>query len=557
MHTDSTDPTVPSPAAAPNGAAMPSATSGPASDTSITTPADAPPAIPSDSASEPDTIHIEVTPLGLQSFTRQNMNVQQGVSELVDNAIAAALPDTMAEIQVILAPGSVPGCIELIIADWGKGMTRDGLANAFNIGSAPDGDSRLHEHGVGLNNALCVLTGGKAPWDLAAKQPDGSYCVVSGPLALTMSVRTVRGLSEVLPGVPFAKPDPSIVIRVAVPEAGIHAMLHDRTAGGCDLAVLYDYLREHLGITYRGYLDLDPATMAPSARILLTAGTRQAYVPSIPVPITNETVKYLDVQLGDDIVTVEYRFGQLDTDKRDRLIATSEGTFPTKHHYLGNMETQGMDVRVGGRVLATAQFEGIFRTEKGDLMVRHPSLNGSCGEINVPEQLRGVLPTLNNKTGFDASDPGWRNLFDSVSKFPPYKKKSDSTEKCLTEKWTQTLKAAHPSHTITTEYTVWGAGTRVDVMDDGDGNLEIYEMKTDKAKPLNLYQLKMYWDGLVLEGKQPTCGTLLVKSYNSAIAEMAAKMNLMPPPLMPDGTPSKPYNFHIATHVEKHLGKTL
>ena len=74
-----------------------------------------------------------------------------------------------------------------------------------------------------------------------------------------------------------------------------------------------------------------------------------------------------------------------------------------------------------------------------------------------------------------------------------------------------------------------------------------------RAEPQNLYQLKMYWDGLVLQGRQPTHGTLLVQNYSSDLKLMLDQMNRLPPPLTRDGRPSAPYALDIATHAEKHL----
>ena len=63
------------------------------------------------------------------------------------------------------------------------------------------------------------------------------------------------------------------------------------------------------------------------------------------------------------------------------------------------------------------------------------------------------------------------------------------------------LKAANPEDDVTSEISVWPTGTRVDVVDKGaNGKCDIYELKTRKAEPQDLYQLRMYWDGLVLEG---------------------------------------------------------
>ena len=78
-------------------------------------------------------------------------------------------------------------------------------------------------------------------------------------------------------------------------------------------------------------------------------------------------------------------------------------------------------------------------------------------------------------------------------------------------------------------------------------------MKLGKAEPLHVYQLRMYWDGLVQAGHQPSAGILLVQEYSANIKAMLDAVNLLPPPPLPDGTPSQPYHFSLMTHAESCL----
>ena len=111
------------------------------------------------------------------------------------------------------------------------------------------------------------------------------------------------------------------------------------------------------------------------------------------------------------------------------------------------------------------------------------------------------------------------------------------------------LKATNPEETITDERSVWPTGTRIDVYRKTEnGDIIIYEIKVGMGAPLNLYQLKMYWDGLALEGEQPKEGVLLVEDFHTNLEEMANKMNKLPPPVK-----TKAYNFKIAKHADKGL----
>ena len=61
------------------------------------------------------------------------------------------------------------------------------------------------------------------------------------------------------------------------------------------------------------------------------------------------------------------------------------------------------------------------------------------------------------------------------------------------------------------------------------------------------------WDGLILDGVQPTQGVLLAAEFSEHLDAMLPLLNAQPTPPFPDGTPSAPYNFSLATHEEKQL----
>ena len=107
---------------------------------------------------------------------------------------------------------------------------------------------------------------------------------------------------------------------------------------------------------------------------------------------------------------------------------------------------------------------------------------------------------------------------------------------------------------MTDEMTVWPTGTRIDVLDEGADKRVIYELKATKGEPLHLYQLKMYWDGLVLDGVQPTEAVLIVPKYTSDLARMAELINdRLTPPALPDGAPQSALPHQAGHPREKCL----
>lgn len=135
-------------------------------------------------------ISINITPKAFEGLARQGMLCHQGICELCDDALAAALPGEKARVCVALAPDADKNFLQLAVADWGSGMELFALTNALQLGSSPLSNNRLNEHGYGLNNALACLSGGTGDWCIYTRDAPGPYFYVHGPFDLEMTVKT-------------------------------------------------------------------------------------------------------------------------------------------------------------------------------------------------------------------------------------------------------------------------------------------------------------------------------------------------------------------------------
>jgi len=477
-----------------------------------------------------------------RGLAKQNLLFHQCVCELVDNAIAAHPAKSKFRVDVLFLPPKGDELIDIFISDNSAGMSLDALKDALQLGKMPETTSRLNEHGFGLKNALATLSGGNGPWKVWTR-PTGSKAVnsVEGPFRAKMIVRD----DDVFPSVDDLPPDISTLIKVSVRLPFIQTV-QGRGAPATNLVKLRDWLIEHLGVVYRGYLDLDPTTHETSGIIVCSIGNDSLKVPPIPVPLGTTETHYIKIDLGGHVQELTFLRGTLDPTKRDRLL----GGKGAKFYYQGNTVTQGIDIRIGKRVIATKQFETIWKTENGEnQLTRHNNFNDFVGELLVPELPRGVLTTVNNKTDFNLDDREWEKIFSELNKLRPPSQPREKSEATLRKKWMSMLKATSPEDTISDEKSVWPTGTKIDVFrKTSDGKTIIYELKAVSAAPLDLYQLKMYWDGLVLAGEQPTQGILLAEDSHSTLEEMANLMNKLPPP-----KGSKAYNFKIERLKDKGL----
>ena len=308
-------------------------------------------------ANESHEIAINITSKAFEGLARQGMLCHQGICELCDDALAATLSGEKARVCVALAPDPDKNYLQLAVADWGCGMDLAALTNALQLGSAPLSNDRLNEHGYGLNNALACLSGGTGDWCIYTRSQPGPYYKVSGPFDLKMTVTEEDGL-QLPEGLNLQWPDPSTVIYVRVPMAIARTLQRQGNRKLSDLATLRLWLIEHLGVAYRGYLELDPVMLEPSAKIAVTVGQSSMLVPPIQVPMMMARTEKLEVELCGQVVPVIYVHGTLDKSKQEHLVLGGKA----RYYYQGTQPTQGIDIRLGKRVIATAQL-GEIRTK--------------------------------------------------------------------------------------------------------------------------------------------------------------------------------------------------
>ena len=486
-------------------------------------------------------IELKATEGIFRGLAKQNLLFHQCICELINNAIAAKRPDARFIIDVVLsACESSSDYIDVYIVDNSQGMTFEILCEALQLGTSPTSDSRLNEHGFGLKNALATLSSGNGQWDLWTRKfgNEGIYRV-SGPFRPQMTIEDVTSF----PNDDFLPTDISTLIKIRVKRSFVQTV-QGRGAPTQDLEKLREWLIEHLGVAYRGYLMQNPSTLECDGVIRVSIDNNTKLVPYLPLPIGKQSKERFSIELSGKTYELEYNFGTLDTVMRDQLVQGA----PCKYYYQGNIPTQGIDIRLGKRVIATRQFESIWRTTDGRArLTRHNQYNDFLGELIIPELPRGVLTTVNNKTDFNLDDPDWQRIFDTLNGYHPPKDVRERSETDLRRKWVRQILSTNPDDKVTDEQCIWPTGTRIDVLrTTTEGKIIIYELKVGSGAPIHLYQLKMYWDGLVLQGKFPQQAILIVDEFSTVLEEMANMMNELTPP-----KGSKPYFFKIE-HLRDH-----
>ena len=158
---------------------------------------------------------------------------------------------------------------------------------------------------------------------------------------------------------------PSTIIYVEMDKSTASTML--TTSGTCAPSlvrnpnVIRRSLAEHFGVKYRNYLAPDDSGVAP-ARILIpnyqmaSGKTCDVFVkPIFQRYKTKENTHYINVDYDGHTIPLTVDVGLMDIVATQKSAVT--GGYSLKHYYQGNTATQGVDIQLGDRVIATAQLD--------------------------------------------------------------------------------------------------------------------------------------------------------------------------------------------------------
>ena len=234
------------------------------------------------------------------------------------------------------------------------------------------------------------------------------------------------------------------------------------------------------------------------------------------------SVQHVDIPFsaGGQTYTAVYKHGVLDESLRD--------TAGFQLYYQGSIPTQGIDVRIGGRTIATRQINEIWDVQ------RHNAYNNFVGELIIPGDVpRQYLRSVNNKSAYDLRDGIWQDILHSLgTNYPPPREARATTERELRDRLADNFSKYYANDEITREYAIWASAVQIDIYrkEAATGEITIYETKAGQAQPLFIYQLRMYWDGLALASEQPTAGVLVCASFTDTHQQMIARVNEMSDP---------------------------
>lgn len=465
-----------------------------------------------DTTPEDDSLYLGIS--------RQDLKSHQAICELVDNAISAKREDDFFVIEIHIEKNGED--VSIKVADDGIGISLDDIQNRIlRMGGRGSHIGKLNEHGFGLKNSLCVLTGNHKEFSLVTRdsqavQNDLIY-LVRGPFKRGMQV--IAGTDQ----------DWQEDVFKCRAETGTRvfaktAMHYFRTLypSATRLDSLIERLLEHLGVLYRDYL-IDArneiwlgwrdVTNGPT-------GWNDDKVVPIEIPYLSAQEENFAIDFDGKKYKAFYKWGEIDTSV---IEDSSRGKpYPLKMYYQKNQKAQGIDINIRGRVILPHVLEYLWPD-----LNRHNDFNPFIGELRIDD---AAFSTVNNKTELDPNNPIWERLLDRLQhdKYkPPRAGTASYTEKEIRKKLLQKLRSIVSGSSAQDDFPTWpGLGVKIDILHRISGREEdIYELKAGIARPIDVYQLVMYWDGRVEEGVRPRLGKLVARDANQHILNLITYWN--------------------------------
>ena len=455
-----------------------------------------------------------------QGLAHQDLPFHYALAELIDNSFSAYDSEPkIVEVHIQKFPDKVT----LKVADKARGISLSDLKNKILRVGGQGHIGVMNEHGYGLKNALCVLTQNNRDWTIITRDEELNeqdlIVKVKGPFRTGIQAEEA-GEEEWLEDVTHAAGNTGTRVFVET-TYDYFAQIYPRNWRVFDRLIIR--LLEHLGVMYRGYLeDRRNNIIVKYREVFLDTPEWQEHSVQ-PIKITdlceNSESHNLSITHGGRIYPFVYLKGEISPTK---VASGSRGIpFPLKIYYQCNQKTQGIDIRIRGKVIMNHQLEYIWQD-----IERHNSLNKFTGEIIVDDP---DFKTVNNKSKLSPQDPKWdliRQVLDE-EEFKPSRSAMVRTEDSIRERLIEQLKHNIPDSVVTPNYPTWeGAGVLIDIHLKHPGDrIWIYELKKGSVEPLDVYQLVMYWDGKVRAGQPPEKGFLVGSNCPPSVSTMIEYWN--------------------------------
>lgn len=457
----------------------------------------------------------------------------QIINEFIDNAIANFEANSPLTRNVIISIREVTpsGSVNVTIEDSGTGIKN--LDAAFSMGDKSAAESPLNEHGFGIKHALASANPLNNNWGIFTRLEEncngGTFIKIAAPY----TIGDFKGelTKDNWPGLLNGT---GTFIQFECGREMFNTIASGIRGGVRNFITICDILCEDIGFIYAGLIKENKVSITlriiPFGEAVMTRSVG-ALEPDWGNFVDSPGKGSILYDLGNGNVTIEYAFGFMNEKAERRPFDNNT----SRKYYKKNMSSSGVEIRVNGRVLEYNLFKEIWGIEK------HNSYNSFLVTIDLKSVSKERLPlTRTSKNGFRKGDEKLEGLYAWIlSKMnEPQKDSSLSTDERekfddLARRRKTVLSSVDAGVVIKTEMPVFTTTgnrkdlQRIDMYESVNGRITIYEGKVDSTTSKDVYQLRMYWDGLVYDGLNPNQAVLVSGEHPSSVEKLINIVNTM------------------------------
>lgn len=457
-------------------------------------------------------------------------NMTQNLNEFIDNAISNFSVNDLYSRNILITVEELNNDeVAITIEDTGTGI-KD-LNNAFTLGCQLSRESPFNEHGFGLKHALANANPNNDSWEIITRTEEDialhQYKIIAAPYKIKDFSATIETDSSW----PGQYNSTGTIVKFKCSKELYKTIARGSGKSFRAFLTIADLLCEDLGFVYAGVIQSGLASI--TLEIIALDGTHfkrpvGALTPNWGSPL-DQGQGVDTVDLGGGYVKIEYNFGCLN--EPVERIEFNNST--SRKYYQRNMSSSGVEIRINGRVLCFNLFKEIWGIEK------HNAYNYLLITINlVSDNLNALPKTRTSKNGFREGDEKLEALYDWIRARMKEPRKStvlieDEREFFNILKKNKLTYDSDPNKVIETEKPVFTSTgnrrdyARIDMYELTNGKINIYEGKKDMTTSKDVYQLRMYWDGLVYDKVHPNNGILVANYHPDSVKDLIQIVNTM------------------------------
>ena len=488
-------------------------------------------------------------------------NLSQAIEELIDDA-HSSFEVAQSIIRHIIVSCEVleDGRVKFSVEDTGSGILKEILPNVFSVGDTSYSHGPLNEHGTGLKHGLAYADKANSTWFVATRTAEdlenGTYTRISHPFKFGLT-------GEVRDGSwPGCLDGTGTYIEFICPKEIFDTIAADnrikdpKKIADClyeELGYRYAYLIENhkLQITFK-YKDYKEEISEIVGEVIPNWATTAK---DRDTKKELEGMVYLNLSTGKTYqkptkgcIKIEYKFGTMKKPCGKRVAFSNKCNL---RHFVPSMACSGVHISYNGKYMESGLITPIWSVS------HHPSYNRFLGIVAITS-FDNAIPTRTAKTGFVQGSKELATLYAWIAKVMPDIKIKPENE-CIIETETEAFdrisksraKAGILSSTEMHCFTAVGGEdgadlARIDMYEvHPDNSVHIFEGKKKPQTTIkDVYQLVMYWDGLVYDGITPDNATLVCDYHPDSVKNLIDIVNTM------KDQNNNFYNLNVATWDE-------